>query len=107
MSRRLSPGDPPRTKQRRTNSLTVGKPRLLRAALRNLRLKHGTWKALAALMGVSANSLWGISKGRDFGSMKIAVKAARLAGVPLTVLLGGKIVSADTCPTCGQVLPPK
>lgn len=56
-------------------------------------------------MGVSINTLWGVSKGKDFGSMKLAELAARAAGVRVEVLISGEVHDVDVCPDCGQPWP--
>jgi hypothetical protein len=67
--------------------------------------RYGTWAAVADAMGVSINTLWGVSKGKDFGSMKLAELAARAAGVRVEVLISGEVHDVDVCPDCGQPWP--
>jgi DNA-binding XRE family transcriptional regulator len=104
MPGRHGPGDPNRGLRQRVNNLTDDERRLLRAAIKNLRVRLGSWRALSEAVGLSENTLRGIAKGADFGSVKVALKVARVARIPVDVLLAGRIVPADRCPTCGQPL---
>jgi hypothetical protein len=69
---RLSPNDIEQLnrskKRKRELSLTHEQRQRLRAVLKNLRHGHGTWKRVAAITGISLNTLYGVSKGLDFGS---------------------------------------
>jgi len=78
----------------------------LATALRNLHRRYGRWRDLADAMSVSVPGLMSVLAGRS-GSMKMAQRAATLAGIPLERLLSGEIMSADSCATCGQRLVPK
>jgi hypothetical protein len=104
MPGRQQPGET-RGTRRRTHALTEDERRLLRAVLKILRHFCGSWPRVSKAMGIPLNTLYGISKGKDFGSMKIAERAAKVAGVPVEALLEDKIISADLCPTCGQRKP--
>lgn len=106
MARRVAPDTIGRQAKRvKVLSLTDDERARLAAVLRNLRKFHGSWARLAELMGVSINTLQGVSKGRDFGSMRLAVKTAKLAGLLVDDMLHGKPVAADHCPHCHQPLP--
>ncbi|WP_437786654.1 hypothetical protein [Sorangium sp. So ce1097] len=52
-------------------------------------------------MGVARSTLRNIVKGRDGGSLAMAMRASKAAGIPMEQLLGG-LVAADRCPTCGR-----
>jgi hypothetical protein len=101
MPGRQRPGET-RGTRKRTHSLTAKERRLLRAALKGLRHRLGGWRHVSEAIGVPTNTLWGVSRGTDFGSMGIAQKVARLIGVPVTILLEGRLISTELCPTCGQ-----
>ncbi|WP_437497476.1 helix-turn-helix transcriptional regulator [Sorangium sp. So ce1099] len=90
---------PVRRRQRLT--LTPTQSKRLRAALRNLRAAYGTWDCLADVMGVSRSTLRNIVKGHDGGSLAMAMRASKAAGMPVEQILGG-LVAADRCPTCGR-----
>ncbi|WP_437759854.1 transcriptional regulator [Sorangium sp. So ce1389] len=90
---------PARRRQRLT--LTPTESKRLRAALRNLRAAYGTWDCLADVMGVSRSTLRNIVKGHDGGSLAMATRAAKAAGVPVERLLGD-LAAADRCPACGR-----
>ncbi len=109
MPLRLAPDDSERLKKnrQRRRSLSDDERQRLRAVLKNLRHLLGTWNRVSEATGVSVNTLCGISKGRDFGSMNVAVRAARAANIPVEHLLDGTLSSADRCRHCGQPLPTK
>ncbi|WP_437984267.1 transcriptional regulator [Sorangium sp. So ce117] len=69
--------------------------------MRHLRAAYGSWRCLAAVMGVSVDCIEGIANGRDNGSLATAQRAAKAAGVTVEQLLGGLAAAADRCPTCG------
>jgi len=96
------PGKQPPT---RVTSLTDGERRRLRASVKNLHLKWGTWAALASALEVPKPTLMGIAYGTDYGSVEFAAKVATIAGIPLRALLDGRVGPADRCPECGQLLP--
>jgi hypothetical protein len=104
MGRRIAPDDTDRHQQVRGRnlSLTVPQRRRLSATLKNLRLLYGSWAAVAEMTEVSINTLHGITTGRDYGSVTIAARVARAAGVSFVHVLDGQIRSADRCPECGQ-----
>ncbi|WP_437961177.1 hypothetical protein WME76_17115 [Sorangium sp. So ce119] len=52
-------------------------------------------------MGISRSTLRNIVKGHDGGSLAMAIRAAKAAGVPVEKLLGD-LAAADRCPTCGR-----
>ncbi|WP_437588348.1 hypothetical protein [Sorangium sp. So ce1000] len=52
-------------------------------------------------MSVSRSTLRNIAKGHDNGSIPMAMRAAKAAGVTVEQLLGG-LAAADRCPTCGR-----
>jgi DNA-binding XRE family transcriptional regulator len=104
MPGRKRPGRFRGTRQR-TPSLTDDERRLLRAALKGLRLRFGSWANLSTATGIPRHTLYAIARGTDYGSMCIAQRVAKLVGVPVTVLLGGGVYDADVCPTCGQPWP--
>lgn len=102
MPARRRPGDAPA----RPYALQLTEPerQVLRAALKGLRHRLGSWRAVSEATGIPVNTLWGISRGTDYGSTRVAEKVARAIGVRVTVLLSGTVYDTDVCPTCGQRL---
>ena len=103
MLKLIRPGDPgqdPRPRKSRP-SLTEAENARLRVVLRNLRRAFGTWKCLAAVMGVVPKALQAIAAGRFRGSFATAVFAARAAGLPVEEVLTGGLALAKHCPLCG------
>jgi hypothetical protein len=106
---RLSPNDTERLnhpkKRKKKPSLTEAERQRLRAVLKNLRHLHGSWNRVAEITGVNVNTIYGIAKSMDFGSMSVAVRVARAAKMPVEHLLDGTLWSANHCRYCGQPLP--
>jgi hypothetical protein len=103
--RRYAPASRSSGPKRKTSSLTDEERGRLRAVLKNLRRAHGSWAKLGEAMDVSIDTLLGVSKGKDFGSIDLAHRAAKIAGMLVEDLLHGKPVDADHCPHCRQPLP--
>ena len=84
-------------------SLTNEERQHLRAALRGLRAKYGSWGAVAKLLGVGYDTVQATAgKGiNPRGSGTLAIRAAKLAGTTAEALLSGQIVPAGICPHCG------
>ena len=97
--------DPPkRRKGSRSASLmlTVEERQHLRAALKNLRRRLGSWPAVAEAVGVDVGTLHHAAGARGTrGGLALAVRAAKVARVPVEAMLSGKLADADRCPTCG------
>lgn len=78
----------------------------VRRALRVLRVRYHGWTNLAAALGVPLKSLERTIQGKDRPvSPGLAIKVARLAGVPVDDVLKGLFPGAGICPTCGQEAP--
>lgn len=78
---------------------------MLRASLRAGRAAAGTWKALAAAMGVTKDTLKSALNGRIRISGDLAVRLARALKVPLESLTtpGLHLVPIPKiCPACGR-----
>jgi hypothetical protein len=84
--------------------LTAEQRDRLAVVLRNLHRLYGTWRALAAEMGMSMTAVLGVLRGHK-GSMAMAVRAAELSRIPVERLLSGGIGDATACPHCGQKIP--
>jgi hypothetical protein len=82
---------PPR-RRKDVLSLTPDERRNLRQALKNLRLRFGSWSCLAEVMDVPVQSLTAASSSRPgFGSYGLALRAARAAGSTIEAVLSGKL----------------
>lgn len=76
--------------------LTVAEQGHVRNALRFLRLRAGTWEALAKALHASK---WTV---RGSASASMAVRVARLAGVGVDDVLTGNYPPPGTCAHCGH-----
>ena len=100
--------DPPRRRQRPAPALllTDEEARHVRAGLRNLRTKFGSWKLLGAAMGVPRHTLQSAASlkanRRHRPSAALALRAAQAGGMPIERLLSGIVLDANACPTCGS-----
>jgi hypothetical protein len=70
---------PPKGRRSASLVLAVEEHRNLRQALRNLRLRFGSWSCLAAVMGVPPGTLATAASRRGRGSVAVALCAARAA----------------------------
>ncbi len=87
----------------RTPDLTDDEVANVRAALRVLRQRVGGYRQLAVTLGVNLETLKRAgSRRRIPPSVGLALRAARLAGVPLEEVLSGAWPKPGTCPTCGH-----
>lgn len=75
------------------------------AAMQALKTKLGSWKDLAASIGVSKQTMNRLAHGHTKPSAGLALRLARLAEVPVEDVLSGKYAKAVLCPHCGQVMP--
>lgn len=80
--------------------LTEEERRHLQAALRNLKAAFGSWACLAAAMHVNLATLMQGAFTRGKGSALLAWRAAQASGIPVEVLLTGKLTEAGECPLC-------
>jgi len=87
----------------RVNSLEREQQENVRRALRTLYFRYGTWKDLARAMGVGKNQLKLVMGERAAPSAGLALRAAKVAGVPVEDVLTGKLAEPERCPTCGAV----
>jgi hypothetical protein len=92
----------PQNETRKASDLTPEEQRHARKALHFLRAKLGSWPKLAAAMKVRAPTLCTVSRGRAV-TAGLALRAARLAGVPVEDVLSGAWPKAGSCPHCGRL----
>ena len=87
----------------RTQDLTSDEIVNVKKAIRVLRVRHGGIAALAAILGVNAATLRQAAARKRPPSVGLALRAARLAGVPLEDILGGSWPRPGACPHCGRL----
>ncbi|KYF69309.1 hypothetical protein BE15_05640 [Sorangium cellulosum] len=84
-------------------SLTPDETRRLRAALRGIKARLGTWRAVSEAMdGVNTRTLCRVACGAERGSPALVLLAARVAKTTVERLLSPGVVVADRCPSCGR-----
>jgi hypothetical protein len=81
------------------SDLTLDEQKHVRAALRFLWARSGGWKPVAKALHTQPLTL--SVRGRPI-SASLAIRVARLAGVGVDDLLGGKYPPAGMCPHCGH-----
>lgn len=84
------------------SDLTAEEQTNARTALRFLRVRTGNMLALAKGLRCAPSSLRYVMCGRDAVSASLAVRVARLAGVTVDDVLGGRFPPVGTCPACGH-----
>lgn len=84
------------------NDLTAKEQKAVRTALRFLRLRVGAWKPLAKTLRYEMDSIQKVATGKKTVTPALALRVARLAGVPMDELLAGRWLSARVCPHCGH-----
>ena len=75
----------------------------VRAALRFLRLRYGSWSIVAKALGVKADSLSQVYTGRRGVTPRLAFAVARFGQARVDDLLAGRYPPARMCPACGHV----
>ena len=84
------------------SDLTTEEQTNVRTALKFLRLRSGGgWEPLAKTLGFKSITLSHVAGGRT-ASASLAVRVARLAGVPVDDVLAGRYPGEGTCPYCGH-----
>lgn len=97
----LSPDVPKSRRRSDALKLTPDEVRAVRVALRKLRKAFGSFHVLSAKTGIPANTLRRVvNPNRTPPSGTLAIRLAAAAGVPVEVLLGGKVVV--TTPIIGR-----
>jgi hypothetical protein len=74
----------------------------VRAALRFLRSRCGTWVGLAKALKLAPTSPGNVANGHRVASPKLAFRIAKLASVPVDDVLTGRFPPPGTCPHCGH-----
>ena len=91
----------PTDKTRRSSDLTPDEQANVRKALRFLAVRLGDWPKLAQAMKANQATVWAAGWKRGV-SAGIAVRAARVAGVPVEEILSGRWPKPNACPMCGR-----
>jgi hypothetical protein len=73
----------------------------VRAALRFLHVRLGTWEMVAKALRFKRSTIMDSVSGAVV-SASLAFRTARLAGVPVDDVLAGRFPPAGTCPMCGH-----
>ncbi len=72
----------------------------VRAALRFLRTRCGSYETLSKALGFGKSTASNVVQGRDV-TPAMAFRVARLAKVPVDDVIAGRFPEPGTCPTCG------
>jgi hypothetical protein len=91
---------------RRLPSLSDAEQAFVRLALRALRIKYRTAANLARALGMSRTTV-AQSIGSYPVSPELAIRSAKLAGVPVSDVLTGAWPGPRVCRTCGQPMTEK
>jgi len=86
------------------SDLTTQEQTNVRAALRFLKMRCGSWERLAKVLRLKLSTLAHVNGGRSV-SASLAFRAARLASVPVDDVIAGKYPPAGACPHCGHIAP--
>jgi hypothetical protein len=89
-------------RERYTDGLTPEEQACIRVALAVLRIRYGTLRKLAVAMHTTYKTLVRMSNKSGKPTAGIAIRAARLAGVPIDDVLSGNFPKAGSCPLCGR-----
>jgi hypothetical protein len=92
----------PADETRRSSDLTPDEHARVRTALRFLRVRQGGTVKLAKALRVNVASIQRGCGGDGKPSAGLALRAARLAGVPVEDILTGAWPEPGTCPHCGR-----
>jgi hypothetical protein len=85
-----------------TKDLTTKEQKAVRTALKFLRLRVGAWAPLAKVLRYESDTIQKVATGRRGATPALALRVARLAGVPIDELLAGRWLSPRVCPHCGR-----
>jgi hypothetical protein len=86
-----------------TGDFTAKEVANVRAALRFLHVRCGTWAALARVIGFKESTLGNIAGGHKPVTATLAVRIAKFAKVGVDDVLTGQFPAPGTCPHCGHV----
>lgn len=83
------------------SDLTTQEQAHVRTALRFMRTRFGAWAAVSQALQFKESTLANVMAGHP-ASASMAIRVARLAGVPVDDVLTGKYPAPGTCPHCGH-----
>jgi hypothetical protein len=86
-----------------TGDFSVKEVANVRAALRFLRLRCGTWAVLAQALRFKETTVASVAGGHKPVTATIAVRIAKFARVGVDDILAGRFPAPGTCPHCGHV----
>lgn len=90
--------EPPEPRERRTRytalRLTPEESHAVKVAIRKVARAKGGYVALAVAIGIPTSTLYHAARPGSRPSPGLAIRLAAIAGVPVEVLLGGKVVVA-------------
>lgn len=95
----------PKTSARYTPDLTPEEIDNVRRALKVLRTRFGGYAQLAEAMGAKVKTVETSVSRKSGPSVATALRAARVAGVPLEEILRGAWPKPGACPMCGRCDP--
>ena len=84
------------------SDLTTAEQTNVRTALKFLRLRCGTWAAVAKALRFGENTLSDVATGRKMPGAVLAFRVARLAKASVDDVLTGRFPAPGTCPHCGH-----
>ena len=84
------------------SDLTADEQTNVRAALRFLHLRCGTWATAAKALRMAESSVANIAIGRRVVTPGVTFRVARLFKVGVDDLLAGRFPPPGTCPHCGH-----
>lgn len=84
------------------SDLTAEEQERVRVALRILRLRVGSWPAVAAELSAKTGTVKLFAEARGKPTAGIALRVARLLRAPLEDLLSGAFPKPGACPYCGR-----
>jgi hypothetical protein len=85
-----------------TSDFTAKEVAHVRAALRFLRLRCGSWATLARALRFHETTLTKAAGGQKPATATLAVRIAKFARVGVDDVLSGRFPSPGTCPHCGH-----
>ena len=88
------PSDPRRQPRADALRLTPAEAHAVRVAIRRIASARGGFVALSVKLGIPTNTLYHAARPGSRPSGMLVIRLAAVAGVPVEVLLGGKVVVA-------------
>jgi len=82
--------------------LTAEEQQNVRAALRFLHIRFGTWQILAKALRFKRPRLVEAMSGREAVGADLVLRVARLVEVPFDDVATGRYPVKETCPHCGR-----